>query len=70
MAEQEKYDNDGPDGIPNSGDDDGFVDAVVFVQGLPGGECGTPNIISHTWSYTAWPTSGGLPTPRWRGAAA
>jgi M6 family metalloprotease-like protein len=59
-----KYDNDGPDGIPNSGDDDGFVDAVVFVQGLPGGECsGTSasNFISHTWSYTAWDISGGLP---------
>lgn len=24
------YDNDGPDGIPNSGDDDGYVDFVVF----------------------------------------
>ncbi|HKW15769.1 MAG TPA: M6 family metalloprotease domain-containing protein [Candidatus Krumholzibacteria bacterium] len=56
-----KYDNDGPDGVPNSGDDDGYVDAVVFVQGLPGGECGTNNIISHTWSYTAWSNSGGLP---------
>lgn len=55
-----KYDNDGPDGIPNSGDDDGYVDAVVFVQGLPGGECGGTNTISHTWSYTAWPTSGGV----------
>jgi M6 family metalloprotease-like protein len=57
-----KYDNDGPDGIPNSGDDDGFVDAVVIVQGLPGGECpnSTSNIISHTWSYTAWDISSGL----------
>ncbi len=26
-----KYDNDGPDGIPNSGDDDGYVDAVCIV---------------------------------------
>ncbi len=25
------YDNDGPDGIPNSGDDDGIVDAVICV---------------------------------------
>jgi len=25
------FDNDGPDGIPNSGDDDGFVDAVFIV---------------------------------------
>lgn len=56
-----KYDNDGPDGVPNSGDDDGYVDAVVIVQSLPGGECGGTNIISHTWSYTAWPQSGGVP---------
>ena len=25
-----RYDNDGPDGVPNSGDDDGIVDAVAF----------------------------------------
>lgn len=31
------YDNDGMDNIPNSGDDDGYVDAVVLVfAGLPG----------------------------------
>ena len=29
------FDNDGPDGIPNSGDDDGFVDFVAFVYALP-----------------------------------
>jgi len=59
-----KYDNDGPDGVPNSGDDDGYVDALVIVQSLPGGECGganATNIISHTWSYTGWPQSGGVP---------
>ncbi|MBN1396614.1 MAG: M6 family metalloprotease domain-containing protein [Bacteroidetes bacterium] len=27
-----QFDNDGPDGIPNSGDDDGFVDIVFFVS--------------------------------------
>ena len=26
-----RYDNDGPDGIPDSGDDDGYVDAVTIV---------------------------------------
>ncbi|MFC1614580.1 M6 family metalloprotease domain-containing protein [Gemmatimonadota bacterium] len=26
-----KYDNDGPDGIPDSGDDDGYVDAVMIT---------------------------------------
>jgi len=57
------YDNDGPDGLPNSGDDDGFVDAVVFVHGEFGGECGGPNIISHSWFYSAWPASTGNPYP-------
>ena len=58
------YDNDGPDGLPNSGDDDGYVDAVVFVHGETGGECGgSSNIIAHSWFYSAWPTSGGNPYP-------
>ncbi|HEY8483381.1 MAG TPA: M6 family metalloprotease domain-containing protein [Longimicrobiales bacterium] len=26
-----QFDNDGPDGVPNSGDDDGYVDFVAFV---------------------------------------
>lgn len=56
-----QYDNDGPDGVPNSGDDDGVVDAVVFLHSLPGGECGGATTISHSWSYSAWPTSSGLP---------
>jgi M6 family metalloprotease-like protein len=29
------FDNDGPDGVPDSGDDDGFVDFVAFVYALP-----------------------------------
>ena len=29
------FDNDGPDGRPNSGDDDGFVDFVALVYALP-----------------------------------
>jgi M6 family metalloprotease-like protein len=29
------FDNDGPDGIPNSGDDDGFVDFVAIVYAMP-----------------------------------
>jgi M6 family metalloprotease-like protein len=55
------YDNDGPDGLPDSGDDDGFVDVAVFVHGEFGGECGNANIIAHSWMYSAWPASGGLP---------
>jgi M6 family metalloprotease-like protein len=33
-----QFDNDGPDGIPNSGDDDGFVDfvAIVYAVTCPG----------------------------------
>lgn len=30
-----QFDNDGPDGKPNSGDDDGFVDFVAIVYALP-----------------------------------
>jgi hypothetical protein len=33
-----QFDNDGPDGTPNSGDDDGFVDFVAFVHPEIGGE--------------------------------
>jgi M6 family metalloprotease-like protein len=45
----EQYDNDGPDGVPNSGDDDGYVDFVAFVQPSTGGECNDGN--THIWSY-------------------
>jgi M6 family metalloprotease-like protein len=30
-----QFDNDGPDGIPNSGDDDGYVDFVAIVYAVP-----------------------------------
>ncbi len=43
-----QYDNDGPDNIPNSGDDDGFVDVLVIVHPESGGECGQP---SNIWSH-------------------
>ena len=49
------YDNDGPDGIPNSGDDDGYVDALAVIHPKAGAECpGThPNRIwSHKWTLT------------------
>ncbi|UCG52203.1 MAG: M6 family metalloprotease domain-containing protein, partial [Candidatus Latescibacterota bacterium] len=50
------YDNDGPDGIPNSGDDDGLVDFVAFVHPEIGAECGgNYNIWSHRWVVTGWP---------------
>ncbi len=48
------FDNDGPDGQPNSGDDDGYVDFVAFVHPEAGGECGNENIWSHRWTYSSW----------------
>ena len=39
------YDNDGPDNIPNSGDDDGYVDGIVVVY--PGCLDGDNNIWAH-----------------------
>ena len=44
-----QFDNDGPDGIPNSGDDDGYVDFVTFLQPEVDGACGTSNIWAHRW---------------------
>ena len=51
-----EFDNDGPDGLPNSGDDDGVVDTVFFVHPEAGAECQTfdelNNIWSHSWHYS------------------
>ncbi len=57
------YDNDGPDGIPNSGDDDGYVDVLLVVHPTFGAECDgySAHIWSHSWNYRAWPVSGGEP---------
>lgn len=62
------YDNDGPDGNPNSGDDDGRVDFITFVQPVVDGACGAAGIWAHRWSIgairgstfqTSTPRSGG-----------
>jgi M6 family metalloprotease-like protein len=45
-----RFDNDGPDNVPNSADDDGFVDFVAFVHPESGGECSNDNIWSHRYS--------------------
>jgi len=45
------FDNDGPDGIPNSGDDDGRVDFLSVKYAEIGGHCGGPG---------PWPHFGGL----------
>ncbi len=53
-----RFDNDGPDNRPNSGDDDGFVDFVAFVHPDRGGECSrrgtSDDIWSHRFSIAAW----------------
>jgi M6 family metalloprotease-like protein len=49
-----RFDNDGPDGLPNSGDDDGVVDFVSFLQPTPDGACGTPGVWAHRYVIRAW----------------
>jgi M6 family metalloprotease-like protein len=49
-----RYDNDGPDGVPNSGDDDGVVDVVAFLQPLLDGACGGAGIWSHRATIGNW----------------
>ncbi len=59
------FDNDGPDGIPNSGDDDGYVDAIVMIHPQVDGSCknrnpdATNSIWAHRFSRSAWSGSGG-----------
>ena len=50
------YDNDGPDGIKNSGDDDSFVDILAVMHPTAGAECGTTasgRVWSHYWQLSA-----------------
>ncbi len=51
-----RYDNDGPDGEPNSGDDDGIVDAVFIIHAGPGAEetLRGSDIWSHKSSLIDW----------------
>jgi M6 family metalloprotease-like protein len=46
-----QFDNDGPDGIPNSGDDDGYVDILTIMHPTPGGECNDPDRPNRIWSH-------------------
>lgn len=49
-----EFDNDGPDGVPDSGDDDGVADAVA-VQFLEiGASCGGPAIWPHRARVEYW----------------
>jgi M6 family metalloprotease-like protein len=47
-----QYDNDGPDGRPNSGDDDGMVDALIIMHSELGKECTPfdPKLVNHLQS--------------------
>jgi M6 family metalloprotease-like protein len=55
-----EFDNDGPDGLPNSGDDDGVVDFVAFLQAERDGACpSSTNIWAHRFVMRAW--NGGSP---------
>jgi M6 family metalloprotease-like protein len=46
------FDSDGPDGVPNSGDDDGYVDALAVIHPTAGAECsGQPNPGGRIWSH-------------------
>ena len=47
-----QFDNDGPDGIPNSLDDDGFVDFISFIQPEVDGACGTTNLWAHRFTIS------------------
>ena len=54
-----RFDNNGTDGIPNSGDDDGVVDFVTFLQPEVGGECvrndpPPTGIWSHRFVISGW----------------
>ena len=46
-----QYDNDGPDGVPNSGDDDGYVDVLAILHPTPGAECGGSDSPYRVWSH-------------------
>lgn len=51
------FDNDGPDNIPNSPDDDGFVDVLLVLHPEVDGACGTTNIWAHRFSLAGWGAS-------------
>lgn len=55
-----QFDNDGPDGIPNSGDDDGFVDLVLLVYPTMDGAClsqSNNHLWAHRFSIPAYATN-------------
>jgi M6 family metalloprotease-like protein len=65
------FDNDGPDGVPGSIDDDGQVDALVVVHAGPAAEYfGTPDYYDHMFSHydsygTDWVSGEGTVVRDW-----
>jgi M6 family metalloprotease-like protein len=53
------FDNDGPDGVPSSGDDDGYIDAVYVIHAGPGGEVSCPN-GDPLYCYNIWSHEAGI----------
>ncbi|MEX0907936.1 MAG: M6 family metalloprotease domain-containing protein, partial [Gemmatimonadota bacterium] len=51
-----QFDNDGPDGVPDSGDDDGFVDFIALVYALPCPSDGAGAIWPHRGAMTPFST--------------
>jgi M6 family metalloprotease-like protein len=49
-----QFDNDGPDGVPNSGDDDGVVDVINFEFQEVSASCGGPAIWPHRSAMVFW----------------
>ena len=49
-----QFDNDGADGVPNSGDDDGIVDVVNFEFQEVSASCGGPAIWPHRSAMFFW----------------
>ncbi len=64
-----RFDNDGADGLPNSGDDDGVVDFVTFLQPEVDGACGTTNLWAHRFDVGFWRGGGFLTASPVRDAA-
>jgi M6 family metalloprotease-like protein len=49
-----QFDSDGPDGVPNSADDDGFVDVAVFQYSEGAASCGGPGPWPHRGAVSGW----------------
>lgn len=60
-----RYDSDGPDGLPNSGDDDGVVDGGIALV-IPELDRGCPGPGIHPFAVLNWGTGTGTPREPFR----